>query len=258
MTELHANPEDFDLYALGALDADEKQRFEAHLSACSACRQELAVAQQRTSLLGLTAPPVAPRPQVKSALMEKVRAGSKAADQPATSVAPKKIRWGLRFSLGFGLATAALAFATFELAEQDIHRGKQITQLQVQLSQDAAAMQAMGEVEGAPDTAVITLLQQKDAPPGQAHVFYNARMGLAVYSGQIAPAPADHSYQLWLVPATGAPVNAGLVSPSQDHGPVVVHLAPGVAAKAFAVTLEPAGGRSQPTGPKVLVGAANS
>ena len=263
MTELHANPEDFDLYALGALDADEKQRFEEHLSACSACRQELAVAQQRTSLLGLAAPPVAPRPQVKSALLEKVKIekakteGRVSTNPPAPAV-PKKIRWGLRFSLGFGLATAVLAFATFELARQDLNRGKQIKQLQTQVSQDAAAIQNVGQLAGAPDTVMITLFQQAGGPPGQAHVLYNARMGLAAYSGQIAPAPADKSYQLWLVPATGAPLNAGLVAANQQNGAIVVHLAPGVAAKAFAVTLEPAGGRPQPTGPKVLVGAANS
>jgi anti-sigma-K factor RskA len=116
----------------------------------------------------------------------------------------------------------------------------------------------MGQVSGAPDTAVITLLQQAGGPPGQAHVLYNARMGLAVYSGQIAPAPAGKSYQLWLVPANGSPVDAGLVEANQQNGAVVVHLSPGVAAKAFAVTLEPEGGRPQPTGPKVLVGAANS
>ena len=34
MTEQHANPEDLDLYALGALDGEEKQAFEAHLRAC--------------------------------------------------------------------------------------------------------------------------------------------------------------------------------------------------------------------------------
>ena len=85
---------------------------------------------------------------------------------------------------------------------------------------------------------------------------YNARMGLGVYSGQIAPAPAGKSYQLWLVPASGAPVNAGLVAANQENGAVVVRLAPGLVAKAFAVTLEPQGGMPQPTGPKVLVGAA--
>ncbi|MFZ2022094.1 MAG: anti-sigma factor [Terracidiphilus sp.] len=254
MTGPHANPEDLDLYALGALDGGEKQALEAHLRDCPACRQQLAAARQRTALIGLAAPPVAPRSQVKSALMDKVRAEKRPVSQSSPSKTRK--RWGLRFSLGFGLATAVLAFATYELAKQDLDRARQLKQLQAQLSQNEAALQAMGQVTGAPDSAQITLLQQPGGPPGQAHVTYNARLGLGVYSGQIAPAPAGKSYQLWLVPASGAPVNAGLVGANQGNGAVVMRLTPGLAAKAFAVTLEPQGGVPQPTGPKVLVGAA--
>ena len=256
MTTPHANPEDLDLYALGALDGEDKQTLDTHLRDCPHCQQQLAAARQRTALVGLAAPPAAPRPQVKSALMDQVRAekGPGSAQNVPSKTAKK--RWGLRFSLGFGLATAVLAFATYELAKQDLDRGKQLQQLQAQVSQDAAALQAMGQVTGAPDSAEITLLQQPGGPPGQAHVLYNARMGLGVYSGQIAPAPSGKSYQLWLVPASGSPVNAGLVEANQQNGAVVVRLTPGLAAQAFAVTLEPLGGRPQPTGPKVLVGAA--
>lgn len=39
MTEPHANPEDLDLYALGALEGEEKQRFETHLRACPSCQR---------------------------------------------------------------------------------------------------------------------------------------------------------------------------------------------------------------------------
>ena len=257
MTGPHANSEDLDLYALGALDGGEKQTIEAHLRACVACQRQLAAARQRTALIGLAAPSTVPRPQVKSALMDKVRAEKRSPSQPAQSKI-RKVRWGLRFSFGFGLAAAALAFATFELAKQDLERGRQLKQLQAQLNQDTATMQAMGEVTGAPDSAQITLLQQPGGPPGQAHVLYNARMGVALYSGQIAPAPAGKCYQLWLVPASGAPVNAGVVDANQEDGAVVVHLTPGLAAKAFAVTMEPQGGLPQPTGPKVLVGAASA
>jgi anti-sigma-K factor RskA len=261
MTEPHANPEDLDLYALGALDGAEKQTLETHLHACPYCQQQLAAARRRTALMGLAAPPATPRPQVKAALMDRVRTEKRAGTQAgATQIIPSKTgkkRWGLRFSLGFGLATAALAFATYELAKQDLNRGKQLQQLQAQLSEDAATLQAMGQVTGAPDSAQITLLQQPNQPPGQARMLYNARMGLGVYSGQIAPAPSGKSYQLWLVPSSGAPVSAGLVDSNQQNGAVVVRLTPGLAPKAFAVTLEPFGGRPQPTGPMVLVGAAS-
>jgi anti-sigma-K factor RskA len=265
MQDLHANPEDFDLYALGALDGEEKQAFEAHLPGCQACQKELAAAKQRVLRLGLAAPAVAPRPQVKSALMEKVKAERVAAGKQAAPVTPRKKRWGLRFSFGLAIATAVLAFATFELVKIDWERGKQIKELQAQLDTaqtkaklDAQAMEAMASVTAAPDSTMITLLQQTGGPPGQAHVMYNARMGLAVYSGQIAPAPQNKSYQLWLVPSSGAPVDAGMVGSNQENGAVVVRLTPGLVAKAFAVTMEPAGGMPQPTGPKVLVGAASS
>ena len=57
MIQQHANPEDLDLYALGALDGDENLALESHVSGCGQCRQELAQARARTSLLGLTAVP---------------------------------------------------------------------------------------------------------------------------------------------------------------------------------------------------------
>jgi anti-sigma-K factor RskA len=255
MNTPHANPEDLDLYALGALDGEEKQTLEAHLRDCPACSQQLAAARQRTALIGLSAPAAVPRPQVKSALMDRVRAERSSAPQRIVST-PRKKRWGLRFSLVFALATAALAFATFELAKSDIERGKELKQLQAQLAQDESSMHAMNEVTAAPDSAMVTLLQQPGGPPGQAHVMYNARMGMGVYSGQLAPAPAGKSYQLWLVPASGVPINAGLVNVNQQATSVIMHLAPGMVAKAFAVTLEPEGGMPQPTGPRILVGAA--
>jgi hypothetical protein len=196
--------------------------------------------------------------------MEKVKAERAAHGAQAVQVKPQKKRWGLRFSFGFAIATAVLAFATFELVRIDWERGKQLKELQAQLNEaqtkaklNAQAMETMASVTAAPDSAMITLLQQAGGPPGQAHVMYNARMGLAVYSGQLAPAPSDKSYQLWLVPSSGAPVDAGLVESNQENGAVVVRLTPGLVAKAFAVTMEPAGGMPQPTGPKVLVGAAS-
>jgi anti-sigma-K factor RskA len=264
MQDSHANPEDFDLYALGALDGQEKQAFEAHVPVCPACTQELSAAKRRALQLGLSAPAMAPQPQVKLALMEKVKAERKGAGPQAVQVKPQKKRWGLRFSFGFAIAAAVLAFATFELVRIDWERGKRINELQAQLNEaqtkaklNSQAMEAMASVTAAPDSAMITLLQQAGGPPGQAHVMYNARMGLAVYSGQLAPAPSNKSYQLWLVPSSGAPVDAGLVESNQENGAVVVRLTPGLVAKAFAVTMEPAGGMPQPTGPKVLVGAAS-
>jgi hypothetical protein len=196
--------------------------------------------------------------------MQKIHAERTTTNGQAAPSRKQGKRWGLRFSLSFAAASVILALATWFLMKLDFEQRDQIRQLQAQLgtvqnqlSQDATTMQALAAVTSAPDSAPITLLEQPGGPPGQAHVLYNARMGLAVYSGQIAPPPADKSYQLWLVPSSGAPVDAGLVAANQQNGAVVVRLTPGLVAKAFAVTMEPLGGRPQPTGPKVLVGAPN-
>lgn len=196
--------------------------------------------------------------------MDRIHQEHSPAAKPVSAVPPRRKRWGLRFSLSFAAATVVLGFATYFLWQQDQQRGQRIEQLEgqvqaanTQAARADAAMQAYAQVVAAPDTVSVTLQQQQGGPPGQAHILFNSRLGLGIYSGQVSPAPEGKSYQLWLVPSTGAPVNAGLVAANQQSGAAVVHLQPGLSAKAFAVTLEPQGGAPQPTGPKVLVGAVN-
>ena len=64
--------EDFDLYALGALDGDEKRAFESHVTTCATCSAQLAKAQGRMALLALAAPQVRPSPGVKEQLMRQI------------------------------------------------------------------------------------------------------------------------------------------------------------------------------------------
>lgn len=173
--------------------------------------------------------------------------------------------WGLRFSLIFAIATIVLILICSWMWKLNNFRADElsntIAQLKATESQaksNQQAMQAMTQVISAPDTVRVTLAHQAGTPPGTADVYYNARMGVVVYTGVIAPAPSGQSYQLWLVPDSGAPVSAGLVEADQQKGAAVAHLPQGLSAKAFAVTLEPKGGRPQPTGPKVLVGAVGN
>src|SRR5579875_539299 len=79
--ERHVNPEDPDLYALGALDGEEKRAFEAHLRTCAPCAAELAAARERVALLAFAAPPVVPPPALKENLLRRARA-----ERPPTSV----------------------------------------------------------------------------------------------------------------------------------------------------------------------------
>ena len=127
------------------------------------------------------------------------------------------------------------------------------------MEQEQRRLQDARDIAGlitARDTITVTLAPQPAMPQGTAHVMYNSKMGMLMYEGQIPPAPAAKSYQLWLVPASGNPISCGVFNPvggQPDHW--MTKLPKGVEPKAFAVTLEPSGGMPQPTGPKVLVGA---
>src|SRR5215470_1863579 len=75
MTNGHpTREEDFDLYALGVLEGDEKQAIESHMAACSDCARKLAEARGRMAMLSFGAPRVDPSPRVKELLRARVRA----------------------------------------------------------------------------------------------------------------------------------------------------------------------------------------
>lgn len=266
--ERHVNPEDPDLYALGALDGEEKQAFEAHVRTCAACAAEVEAARARIAMLGLAAPPVVPARHVKEALMRRVREERpRETSQPERSEAFRKAPAPVR-SRRFAWLTPVLAAATILLAvaggwlwtrdEQDVQRIHALeAQLSAAQSRSLEIAQTAAETDrilGAPGTIHVALAQQPGQPAGRAGVLYNPRLGTVLYAGRLSPAPADKSYQLWLVPATGAPVSLGVFSSSEETAELTAHVAPGTAAKAFAITVEPKGGRPQPTGPKVLVG----
>lgn len=263
--ERHANPEDPDLYALGALDGEEKQAFEAHVRTCSACALELKAAEQRVALLGLAAPAVAPPPSVKESLMRRARA-ERAPQVERRWEAPKTER-----SRGFGWLTPAFGVATVFFAAlaaliwmKDLRDNRRIDELQSQLAQAqtrsqeiARASEETDKLLGMPGTMRVALAPMPGMPAGRAGVLYNAKMGMVTCAGWLPAAPPKKSYQLWLVPMKGDPVSLRVFSSGEWSEPMTMHVAPGMEAKAFAVTEEPEGGMPWPTGPKVLVGGVS-
>jgi anti-sigma-K factor RskA len=252
--------EDFDLYALGALDGDEKQAIETHMALCSDCARRLAEARGRIALLALAAPAVAPSPSVKVRLMTQVRATSPIATPSRASRERERSggffgRWWTAVLVPAGVV---LAIASIFLWTENRRLDRQLAALRTDVQLQQQQLQEAREIAdlvSARDTMVVPLAPQPGMPKGTAHVMYNQKMGMLMYEGELEPAPADKSYQLWLVPAQGNPISAGVFSPGSEKASHFMMKVPeGVAAKAFAVTLEPAGGRPQPTGPKVLVG----
>jgi anti-sigma-K factor RskA len=147
---------------------------------------------------------------------------------------------------------------------KDLRDAGRIEELQAQLAvaqsrslQIANAAAETDKLLGTPGTMRVGLEQQAGWPSGRAAVLYNAKMGMVTCAGWLPAPPADKSYQLWLVPMQGAPVPLRVFTGGEWNEPVTAHVPPGMAAKAFAVTVEPKGGMPWPTGPKVLVGGVS-
>lgn len=263
-SEHPTRPEDFDLYALGALDDAERKAFESHVASCADCAEKLAAARGRIAILAFAAPPVAPSPGVKETLMRQVIAS---AEGPRGSPARTKSEpaGGGIFARWWAVlvpVASAFALATVLLWLHNEQLNRQLADLRNTVEQqkhELAETHHQADLIAARETLVVPLWSQKGAQEGHgeghARVLYNAKEGMMTYDGWLPSAPADKSYQLWLVPMNGAPISAGVFNPKNgEMSHMMMKLPAGVTAKEFAVSLEPVGGMPHPTGPMVLVG----
>jgi anti-sigma-K factor RskA len=257
---MHGHPnreEDFDLYALGVLEDDDKRAIESHAASCAECARKLAEARGRIAMLALGAPRAEASQAVKRRLLAQVRS-----EQPTIEIplpGSPRTRPAGRWTLVLAPAALVLAIVSVFLWHQTRDLDRQVAGLRDAMHQQQQQLQEDREVSdlmAAPSTVSVRLAQQPGMPSGTAQVVYNMKMGKVMYEGQIAPAPSAKSYQLWLVPESGNPISLYVFNPvsgQPDHW--MMKLPPGVSPKAFAVTIEPEGGMPHPTGPKVLVGA---
>ena len=101
------------------------------------------------------------------------------------------------------------------------------------------------------------LVASNTPPQPQGKAIYVRSSGTLVFLASNMPQlPLQKTYELWLIPASGAPIPAGLFRPD-PHGSATVVKPPlpsGIEAKTFAITIEPAAGSSAPTSQPILVG----
>lgn len=268
----HIREEQLELLAAGALADDEAAALQAHASGCEDCALKLSQSRGNAALLAFATKQERPVGTVKAELMARIRASREReehfawplrrrtvgdSETPEYVTGPKTASW-----LNWVLVPAAVALALVSLAlswqnrrvSQALEKQRQATQ--ALLSEREETNKLVGLL-AAGDTMTVKLAPATETT-GSGVVKYNGRMGMVVYSAQLPTAPAGKSYQMWLVPASGAPINAGVMERgAHAFGPVWMAEVPAnTEAKAFAVTLEPAGGAPRPTGPKILVGAS--
>ncbi|MGA9144358.1 MAG: anti-sigma factor, partial [Candidatus Acidiferrales bacterium] len=210
---------------------------------------------------------VEPSPAVRERLLRQIRSGaeartgaesaaretSRSGSAPATAA-----RWWLAV---LAPAFAVLVIATLYLWRENDRLAREVNQFRSVMITQQRELEETRNAEHlfeAQDTLRVSLAPMPGMPKGAVRVMYNAHMGLLMYDGWIAPPPDDKSYQLWVVPMEGAPISVGVFNPAtSDTAHWMTKVPAGVAAKAFAVTLEPAGGMPEPTGPMVMEGPAS-
>lgn len=245
--------DDLALYAMNALQGDERLALEKHLSECAACRRELERLRGDASLLAFTT--IGPRPpqRSKQRFMEAIAKEPRAKEE--THAAPwwSVLRW---------ILAAALILMGALLSRQNNQLSQEISALRKQSVQQQAALLQAKEIVAtltAPDAQVVAVVKANTPPQPQGKAIYvRDRSSLIFIANNMPTPPAQKAYELWLIPKTGAPIPAGVFKPD-SHGSATVIDPPLPAhaeAKAFAITMESEEGSPVPTSPVLMSGAA--
>jgi anti-sigma-K factor RskA len=200
-------------YALHALRADEERAFEAHLSRCSECREELASFDDTAAALayGVHAP------SPPAALRERILAQARAERPNVVSLRP---RWAAPAAAAAAVAAvAALALGIWAVS------------LWNQLDSEREARREQPRVFPVSGTEGRLVV----APTGEAVLLLPA----------LDPAPRGRTYEAWVID-DGAPQPAGLFEGGDRTAVALARPVPSGAT--VAVTLERAGGAPAPTG----------
>ncbi len=253
MTPHEQFADDLALYALGSLSGgEERLALEKHLETCSACRGELERLRGDMGLLSLSTTGPKPPERARRRLMNAIARESR---QPASR---RRFGWWM---VSWGVAVA-LAIVVGLLWKQDSSLMRQVANLQATFAEQQQELARAREVVAtlvAPESQQVTLVAAKTPPQPHGKAFYRRSSGSLIFlASNLPPLPPEKIYELWLIPANGKPVAAGLFRPDPHGSAAVLNppLSPGLEAKTFAVTLEPAAGPHEaPRGQAVIVGA---
>jgi len=159
---------------------------------------------------------------------------------------------------GGALAAAALVAAyvvwTLTALEGELtQQAREVTSLQ----QEIARQQELLKTLVSPDTQVVALGGLEPSPAARGRMWWHREAGGFFVASGLPAAPAGKTYQLWAI-ARGKPLPAGVFD-VDPKGTAALRVQPlrGVGkVEVFAVTLEPAAGLPQPSGPMYLAGKA--
>ena len=256
MSEHDKYLEDVLLYALGSLDAGEREAFETHMQQCAECRRELQAVQEDLGIVALTASGPRPPARSRDRFLQAMAQEPRATHRPAPAPIGKGWLWIPWFTtLAFALLAALLYFTNLRIKNDLIAVRGAGAQQAIELQQT----REMLDLLRSPDAMRVTLTYGNEKPTPQGKTIFSQQKGRVLFmANNLPPAPKDKTYELWLVPKQGAPIPAGTFRPDANGnvGMMQASVPSGVEPKAFAVTIEKEEGSDTPTMPLVMAGAA--
>lgn len=217
------------LAAVGALENGERASVERHLSGCAACMALAAERDDLVSLLPMALEPAPPPARLRRSLMARVY--SEAAGRPTRAWWRRAIdaipaSRGLTAAGALGVAVA-IALATWIAVGQ-----RPETAVDVAVTGTASELVTGNVVAQGPSADAVLTVHGLNPPRATSSV-----------------------YEVWLIPAGGAPRGVAFLSASPGGDTWTAVIPGGIAGyQTIAATVEPAGGSPGPTGAVVLSG----
>ncbi len=241
-------------YAMDAISAPDRARFERHLAGCRECAQEIAGLREATARLA-TATAVPP----PSGLKERVMAAAALTRQqppPVTEAGPEAparipaiAGWFRALALPRRMAVVAAVLAAVVVLGAAVVFGVSSSSMRDQLNQAQDSSQQIAAVLTARDATMMTGAVMGG---GTVTIVMSHSMHALVFTAaDLHTLPASRGYELWLIgPAGDRPVTMLAQGGHDMTGPVI---ASGLrAGDHLALTAEPADGTARPTTPMML------
>lgn len=244
-------------YAMDAISAPDRARFERHLARCQECEQEIASLREATARLA-TATAVTPPPDLKQRVMA---AAAMTRQQPPAAVPadgpaltrdarlPRAATWLAKHGWRVRLAVAAGAVTAVVVLAAAVVFGTSNGAMRQQLNQAQASSQQIAAVLTAKDAAMMT---GTVTDGGTVTIVMSPSMRELVFTAVgLHALPASRGYELWLIgPAGDRPVGMVPLSANLMTSPVI---ASGLrSGDHLVLSAEPAGGTRHPTTPMML------
>lgn len=231
--------ENIPAYAIDALDVDEIAALESHLQTCESCRTELAEYRAIGNSLLTALPPKQPPAALRKRLQSQLPS------------AQKKSRPRFAWPFGQWAVGAALVLLVFFnlfsfLQMREIQREQATLLQQLKTNQFALSMLAYPSTQAFPiageNLSGSVLLDRE-------------RNTVALVMWHLPELGDEQTYQAWLIEPDGDRVSAGIFRPQNT----TAYTTQPIYAKqdlsnftGVGVTIEPAGGSDQPTGPRLF------